>query len=339
MFNVLSWDTRGAQEHARSQIQALWEPGKHNARHGFLNRSRSICTVISVVRQRAHSLTYVYMYAPRTGVHLWCTSCAKKTRIDIQSIDEGKGEDGPSKTGRAREAAPKPKWIGAKDEAGEREGEPCAGEPSKKSTCEIHITSIYIRVSRICFSCPAPAHGSSPHSTGQWLAGSVSLQSTPIQPSPVPFADQFALSPSPSACPPFLRVQCFTSLRSFVLLLPRAPRRGVSETSMRDSSSFLISLSHSLPLSFSPSLFPFTLPFPPPPRRDTRALLSFPRLVPSSFPIRRVSTVNRYFRSDAFRLSITVSDFLSLSLFRIKLTCDFAKFLPISFFTSRKWNV
>lgn len=60
--------TRGP---ARAQIQALWEPSKHNARHGFLNRSRSICTVISVARQRARAL---HMYAPRTDVHTWCTS-------------------------------------------------------------------------------------------------------------------------------------------------------------------------------------------------------------------------------------------------------------------------
>lgn len=49
----------------------------------------------------------------------------------------------------------------------------------------------------------------------------------------------------------------------------------------------------------------------PHPRQDTRALLSFPRFCPFPFPIRRVSTVNRYFRSDAFRLSIVVSLFLS----------------------------
>lgn len=153
----------------------------------------------------------------------------------------------------AQEAAPKPKWIGAK--------------PRNEKVSHVlwyqarRCTSpAYIRVSRICSSCPAPAHGLPPRSTGQWLAALVLLRSTPVQP-PVPFTDQFVLSPSPSGLSVFSprTMLHFTSLvcsflRSFVLLLSRAPRRGLSETSMRDSSSFLISLSHSLSLFLSISV-------------------------------------------------------------------------------------
>lgn len=230
-----------------------------------------------------------------------------------------RGRTGQRETRRAQEAAPKPKWIGAKDEAVERGDEPCAGTRQEEHMRDTHHQHTYVyHAYALLARHPHTAYPLVPRVNGSLV--SVSLRSTPVQP-PVPFADQFALSPSPSGVSTFsprtmLHLTSFVCsfLRSFVLLLPRAPWCGVSETSMRDSSSFLISLSHSLPLSFSPSLFPFTLPFPPPPRRDTRALLSFPRLVPSSFPIRRVSTVNRYFRSDAFRLSITVSLFFSLSL-------------------------
>lgn len=113
-----------------------------------------------------------------------------------------------------------------------------------------------------------------------------------------------------------------------VTLAESTPARRFGDFNARQLLFSYLSISLSFtPLSFPPPLFPFTLPFPPPPRRDTRALLSFPRLVPSSFPIRRVSTVNRYFRSDAFRLSIRSSPSLSF----VNSTCSSQSFLPSSF--------
>lgn len=160
-------------------------------------------------------------------------------------------------------------------------------------------------------------HGLPPRSTGQWLAASTApLRSTPALYSasyslPFPPSLDPSLLPSPARCP-LLRLLFYVLYNasphlvrlffpSFVrVTLAEAARRGVSETLMRDSSSFLVS-SLRLPIRFL-SLFRSR----PHPRQDTRALLSFPRLRPFPFSIRRVSTVNRYFRSDAFRLSIVV---------------------------------
>lgn len=167
-----------------------------------------------------------------------------------------------------------------------------------------------------CSSCPVPAHGLPPRSTGQWLAASALLRSTPALYS-ASYNLPFPLVPSvvPSLISAgvhlrllSLRVQCFASLgpfvrsfrRSFVLLLPRAPRR-FGDFNARDSSSFLVPLR----LCFL-SLFRTR----PHPHRDTRAsapLFSAALVPPSPSQSGRVSTVNRYFRSDAFRLPIVVS--------------------------------
>lgn len=67
-----------------AQTQALWEPGKHNARHGFLNRSRSIWTIISVAATCSRALarfTYVCAHLDDTYVYTYvstysaCSSC------------------------------------------------------------------------------------------------------------------------------------------------------------------------------------------------------------------------------------------------------------------------
>lgn len=89
-------------------------------------------------------------------------------------------------------------------------------------------------------------------------------------------------------------------VRSFVRsCYSRREHPGVSETSMRATAPLFSSL--------SVSLFPFALPYPPPthsPGHPRAPLFSAAR-VPSPSQSGRVSTVNRYFRSDAFRLSIS----------------------------------
>lgn len=87
-------------------------------------------------------------------------------------------------------------------------------------------------------------------------------------------------------------------LRSFVLLLPRAARR------FGDFNARQLLFSRLLSPSLSGS-FRSSVPAPTRARIPARSSL-FRGSVPFPFPIRRVSTVNRYFRSDAFRLSIVI---------------------------------
>lgn len=166
-----------------------------------------------------------------------------------------------------------------------------------------------------CSSCPVPraAYPLVPRVNGslaRLLRSDLLRRSTPLR------TASRSLRPSPAHPHPLIFIQC-PPLRllsymlhnasphlvrlffpSFVRVTLVESKPGVSETSMRDSSSFLVS-SLSVPIRFL-SLFRSR----PHSRQDTRALLSFPRLRPFPVPIRRVSTVNRYFRSNAFRLSI-----------------------------------
>lgn len=87
-------------------------------------------------------------------------------------------------------------------------------------------------------------------------------------------------------------------LRSFVLLLPRAARR------FGDFNARQLLFSRLLSPSLSGS-FRSSVPAPTRARIPARSSL-FRGSVPFPFLIRRVSTVNRYFRSDAFRLSIVI---------------------------------
>jgi hypothetical protein len=77
-------------------------------------------------------------------------------------------------------------------------------------------------------------------------------------------------------------------VRSFVRVTLGREHPGVSETSMRDSSSFLVSLS--VPVSFRSSV-----PAP------TRSLLSFPRLVPSPFQSGAFPRLTGIFGATPFR--------------------------------------
>lgn len=107
-------------------------------------------------------------------------------------------------------------------------------------------------------------------------------------------------------------------LRSFVLLSPRAARR------FGDFNARQLLFSRLLSPSLSGS-FRSSVPAPTRARILARSSL-FRGSVPSPFPIRRVSTVNRYFRSDAFRLSTVIP----LS-WHVKWICDSA-FLDEFFF-------
>lgn len=115
-------------------------------------------------------------------------------------------------------------------------------------------------------------------------------------------------SPLPVSTSSLLRViQCLASLGSFVLSFVRSCYSLRRESSpvfrrLQCATAPLFSSPLSVPIRFL-SLFRSR----PHPRQDTRALLSFPRLRPFPFPTRRVSTVNRYFRSGAFRLSTAAS--------------------------------
>lgn len=115
-----------------------------------------------------------------------------------------------------------------------------------------------------------------------------------LPPAPLPL---IAVCP-PSSSP--LCVQYASFVRLFVPFVrscySRREHPGVSETSMRDSSSFLVSLR--LSVSFRSSV-----PAPTAPGHPRAPLFSAARPFHRSDPA-RVSTVNRYFRSDAFRLSI-----------------------------------
>lgn len=203
------------EEHARFgavQTQASWEPGKHNARHGFLNRSRSIWTIIYLLRLR-----------------VFARARARFTYVcDLYGCAFGR----------------------------------------------------YVRMyTYVCVLCmlflSSTPHCLPPRSTGQWLAASnAPLQSTPVLYSAsynLPFPSSLARPSSPliSTRCPSLRLLLYVlynaspSLDSFVLSFVRScyscrEQPGVSETSMRDSSSFLVSSLHPYP-------FPFALPFPPPP--------------------------------------------------------------------------
>lgn len=191
---------------------------------------------------------------------------------------------------------------------------------------------MYVCVLCMLFLSGTP-HGLPPRSTGQWLAASTArLRSTPLRTASCSLRLSLAhpLFSSPLGVHLFVfSLMCYTMprltwfvcsfLRSFVLLLPRAARRFGDFNARQLLFSRL--LSPSLSVSFRSSV-------PAPTRaQDTRALLSFPRLRPFPVPIRRVSTVNRYFRSDAFRLSI------GAPILHVKLACSLARFsLPRSFY-------
>jgi len=175
----------------------------------------------------------------------------------------------------------------------------------------------YVRKS-VCVSCmlflSSTPHGLSPRSTGQWLAASTApFRSTPAlysasySPPSVPLPARPLLS-SPLECPP-LRLLSYmlynASPHSVRLFFPSFVRVTLAEGSpafrrLQCATAPLFSSSLSVPIRFL-SLFRSR----PHSRQDTRALLSFP-LRPFLVPIRHVSSVNRYFRSDAFRLSIVV---------------------------------
>jgi len=235
-FSLLSRkDTKGYARSSAAQTQASWEPGKHNARHGFLNRSRSIWTIISVAATRAFAFYVCGLY---TDAHL-------------------------------------------------------------------DATYVYVYVCKyVCVLCmlflSGTPHGLSSRSTGQWLAASTALfRSTPALYSasytslpPVPFVSRQAApsshlhSVSTSSSSLLRVIQCLASLGSFVLSFVRScyscrEQPGVSETSMRDSSSFLVSSLH-------PYSFPFALPFPPlPASGHPRApLFSATPTLPRSNPAR-----------------------------------------------------
>lgn len=123
----------------------------------------------------------------------------------------------------------------------------------------------------------------------------------------------FLARPSPplisTRCPPLrlLSYVLYNALPHLVrLFFPSFVRVTLAESSpafrrLQCATAPLFSSPLSIPIRFL-SLFRSR----PHPRQDTRTLLSFPRLRPFPVPIRHVSTVNRYFRSDAFRLSIAV---------------------------------
>lgn len=245
---------------------ASWEPGKHNARHGFLNRSRSIWTIISVARARI-----LHMYVACTDARL----------------------DG---------------------------------------TYVYTYVLTYVCVLCMLFLSGTP-RGLPPRSTGQWLAGSTApLRSTPALYSALrslPFPSSFAShSLIFTRCPPLLSYMLYNASPHLIrLFFPSFVRVTLAVSSpafrrLQCATAPLFSSPLSVPIRFL-SLFRSR----PHPRQDTRALLSFPRLRPFPVPIRRVSTVNRYFRSNAFRLSIAVS-----SLLHVQSTCSSAKFPHPSFF-------
>lgn len=129
----------------------------------------------------------------------------------------------------------------------------------------------------------------------------------------LPFPSSLARPPPPlisTRCPPLrlLFYVLYNALPHLVrLFFPSFVRVTLAESNpvfrrLQCATAPLFSSPLSVPIRFL-SLFRSR----PHPRWDTRALLSFPRLRPFPFPIRRVSTVNRYFRSGAFRLSIVIS--------------------------------
>lgn len=135
----------------------------------------------------------------------------------------------------------------------------------------------------------------------------------PIPFVPRPSAPSAHLHPVSTSSSSLLRViQCLASLGSFVLSFVRSCYSCREQPVFRRLQCAIAPL-FSSPLSV-PIRFLSLFRSRPHPRQDTRALLSFPRLRPFPFPIRRVSTVNRYFRSGAFQLSIVVPLSFSLCL-------------------------
>jgi len=146
------------------------------------------------------------------------------------------------------------------------------------TNAHLDATYVYTYVRKyVCVSCmlflSSTPHGLSPRSTGQWLAASTA----PFRSTPALYSASYSSPPRSlaSSPPPHVStrvstssssllhvIQCLASLGSFVLSFVRScyscrGQPGVSETSMRDSSSFLVSSLRSYP-------FPFALPFPPP---------------------------------------------------------------------------
>lgn len=164
----------------------------------------------------------------------------------------------------------------------------------------LDATYVYTYVRKyVCVLCmlflSGTPHGLSSRSTGQWLAASTALfRSTPLRTAPL-FPSSLARPPPPlisTRCPP-LRLLSYVLYNasphlvrlffpSFVRVTLAREQPGVSETSMRDSSSFLVS-------SLRPYPFPFALPFPPPlasghPRAPLfSAAPSLPRSNPTRF--------------------------------------------------------
>jgi len=228
-FNVPSRTIQ--EEHARFgaiQTQASWEPGKHNARHGFLNRSRSIWTIIYLLRLRTcvrARVCILHTYAACMDAHL------DDTYIHIRM---------------------------------------CTLPALLVQYPALLTPSFHGSMAR-CLECSAP------------ISGAILR----FVQSPVPFVPRSPvlsshLHPVSTSSSSLLRViQCFASLDSFVLSFVHScyscrEQPGVSETSMRDSSSFLVS-------SLRPYPFPFALPFPPPPAPGYPRTSLFRGSVPSPF--------------------------------------------------------
>jgi len=179
-------------------------------------------------------------------------------------------------------------------------------------TCTYVSTYVY----SACSSCPVPrtayplvprVNGSLPRLLCSDLLRRSTLLRTPLSPL---FPSFLARPPPPlisTRCPPLrlLSYVLYNALLHLVrLFFPSFVRVTLAESSpafrrLQCATAPLFSSPLSIPIRFL-SLFR-SRPYP---RQDTRALLSFPRLRPFPVPIRHVSTVNRYFRSDAFRLSI-----------------------------------
>jgi len=167
-----------------------------------------------------------------------------------------------------------------------------------RTRARMYIRGI-VRVQPARSSCP---FGLPPRSTGQWLAASALLRSTPdsllrfvrspvlslplARPRSHPHLLPVHFSSSALCVRPFASLRSF--VRSFVRVTLGREHPGVSETSMRDSSSFLVSLS--VPVSFRSSV-----PAP------TRSLLSFPRLVPSPFQSGAFPRLTGIFGATPFR--------------------------------------
>lgn len=119
-----------------------------------------------------------------------------------------------------------------------------------------YTSPAYIRVSRICSSCPAPAHGLPPRSTGQWLAG---LGFAPIYSGAASRALRRSVRPLPFA---IRRVHLFSAYNAsphFVrLFVPSFVRVTLAESTLvrrfGDFNARQLLFSY-LSISLSPSLF------------------------------------------------------------------------------------